>query len=256
MRPMKLLLLGGTREARLLTEHLAPRMDVTVILSLAGVVRRAPRFGVSTRIGGFGGVAGLADYLEHEAIDLVIDATHPFAAGISANAAAACGQTGVRLWRLMRGPWRERADEHWITARDADDAAARLPMLGERVFLSVGARSLAPFESVPCKHWLVRSIDAPEPPPAFTHWRLVTARGPFDHAAEVALLREHAIDVLVTKNSGGSAMRAKLDAARELGVTVLMIARPGVPATNAAFDTVEALLAALAERGRDHVGAG
>lgn len=253
---MRLLLLGGTREARLLTEHLAPRTDVTVTLSLAGVVRRPPRFEVATRIGGFGGVAGLASYLEQEAIDRVIDATHPFAAGISANAAAACRQTHTDLWRLERPAWRQRPDEHWSRATDADDAAARLPALGERVFLSVGARSLAPFETVPGKQWLVRSIDAPDPPPAFTHWQLITARPPFDYANEVALLREQAIDVLVTKNSGATATRAKVDAARELGVTVLMIDRPVVADTPTAFDSVEALLEALAACRDRHTDAG
>lgn len=242
---MRLLLLGGTGQARRLTEHLAPRTDVTVTLSLAGVVRQLPHFDVATRVGGFGGVAGLAAYLKQEAIDRVIDATHPFAAGMSANAAAACRQTGTQLWRLERPAWQQRADEHWIRATDADDAAARLPALGERVFLSVGARSLTPFESVPGKQWLVRSIDAPEPAPAFAHWRLVIGRGPFDYADEVALLRDRAIDVLVTKNSGGTATRAKVDAARELGVTVLMIDRPIVADTSITFDSIDALLAAL-----------
>lgn len=242
---MRLLLLGGTGQARRLTEHLAPRTDVTVTLSLAGVVRQLPHFPVPTRVGGFGGVAGLAAYLQQEAIDYVIDATHPFAAGMSANAVAACRQTGTRLWRLQRPAWRQRPDEHWVRATDADDAAARLPALGERVFLSVGAHSLAPFEQVPGKHWLVRSIDPPAPPPAFTHWQLITARPPFDYADEVALLRDQAIDVLVTKNSGGSATRAKVDAARELGVTVLMIDRPVATETAITFDSIDALLEAL-----------
>lgn len=253
---MRLLLLGGTGQARLLTEHLAPRTDITVTLSLAGVVRRLPHFDVATRVGGFGGVAGLVAYLQQEAIDWVIDATHPFAAGMSANAAAACHQTGTQLWRLERPAWQQRPGEHWIRATDADDAAARLAALGQRVFLSVGARSLAPFEQVPGKHWLVRSIDPPAPPPAFTHWQLITARPPFGYADEVALLRDQAIDVLVTKNSGGSATRAKVDAAHELGVTVLMIDRPIVSDTPITFDSIDALLEALPNHGDRHDDAG
>ena len=245
---MNLLLLGGTREARLLAERLAVRPGVEATLSLAGATRRPAASPLATRVGGFGGVDGLAVYLERHAIDRVIDATHPFAAAMSHHAAIACRRCGVALWRLARPPWRPGAEDDWIHVADLTAASARLDDLGRRVFLTVGARSLGPFADAPGRFWLVRSIDPPEPPPAFDDWRLITARGPFTVADESALLARHAIDVLVTKNSGAPAMRAKLDAARQRGVRVVMVERPALPAADAVFATVDAACAALSDQ--------
>lgn len=224
-----ILLLGGTAEAR----ALAARLDdagVALTSSLAGRVAR-PRLPVGeTRIGGFGGVAGLRAYLRDERVSAVVDATHPFAAGISANAAAACDAEGVPLLRLARPGWSEHPDAdrwHWVDSHV--DAAALTVGLGSRPFLSIGRQGLAPFveplRDVPA---LVRVVDEPEVvlPPA---WTLLHSRGPYDLASERALLAEHGVDVVVTKDSGGSHTVAKLDAAGERGAAVVVVRRPPSP---------------------------
>lgn len=247
---MNLLLLGGTSEARELAGTLAARDGVATTLSLAGVTRKPLEMPVPVRIGGFGGVDGLVHYIREHGIDHVIDATHPFAGQMSRNAAQACRAAGCELWRLGRPAWQARAGDDWHSARDLDDAAGQLTRFGERVFLSVGARSLAPFESVAGKHWIVRSIEPPQPPPAFTDWTPILDRPPFGKADEIALLRAHAVDVIVTKNSGAAATTAKLDAARELGLPVVMVERPDLPAGDRHFTGVESLLDAFGHDGR------
>ncbi len=253
---MNLLLLGGTTEATAFARRLGDRPDIRATLSLAGRTRRPLASGLATRSGGFGGAAGLSAYLVEHGIDAVIDATHPFAARISANAATACTERGVPLARLSRPAWEPAAGDRWMHVSDLDDAARVVADLGPRIFLSVGGYSLSAFEAVPGKTWLVRSIDPPEPAPAFDDWRLIQARGPFALADERALLREHAIDAIVTKNSGAAATRAKLDAARELGRPVVMIERPALPAVDAAFDDPEAALAWLDAGAPVHSSAG
>lgn len=224
-----ILLLGGTAEAR----ALAARLDdagVALTSSLAGRVAR-PRLPVGeTRIGGFGGVAGLRSYLRDERVRAVVDATHPFAAGISANAAAACGAEDVPLLRLARAGWSEHPDAgrwHWVDSHT--DAAATTTRLGGRPFLSIGRQGLAPFvEPLRNVAALVRVVDEPEValPPA---WTLLHSRGPYDLESERALLAEHDVDVVVTKDSGGSHTVAKLDAAGERGAAVVVVRRPPSP---------------------------
>lgn len=224
-----ILLLGGTAEAR----ALAARLDdagVALTSSLAGRVAR-PRLPVGeTRIGGFGGVEGLRSYLRDERVRAVVDATHPFATGISANAAAACDAEGVPLLRLARPGWSEHPDAarwHWVDSHA--DAAAMTVGLGSRPFLSIGRQGLAPFveplRDVPA---IVRVVDEPEVelPPA---WTLLHSRGPYDLESERALLAEHGVDVVVTKDSGGSHTVAKLDAAGERGAAVVVVRRPPAP---------------------------
>lgn len=242
---MNLLLLGGTADARQLASALAVRPGIGATLSLAGVTARPAPMPIACRRGGFGGVAGLMSYLRAAAVTHVVDATHPFAARMSQHAATACARLDLPLWRLQRPPWSADSETGWHHVRDSEEAAARLSEFGPRVWLTVGARSLMPFETVADKHWLVRSIEAPSPAPAFADWTLVTARPPFSVADEIALIERHAIDVLVTKNSGAPALRPKLDAAAALGVPVLMIARPALPPAARGFDTPEALAAAL-----------
>jgi precorrin-6A/cobalt-precorrin-6A reductase len=215
----KLLILGGTEGARRLAERLAAHPGLAVITSLAGRTSRPEAISGALRRGGFGGAAGLQAYLAAEQISLVVDATHPFAEVISQNAAKACAAIGLPLLRLTRPPWTPQEGDSWVAVADATAAAAKLPGLGQRVFLTTGHKTW----------FLVRLIDPPKDPLPLKRVDVVLARGPFDMASEIALFREHRIEVLVTKNSGGTATAAKLAAARELALPVVMIERPALP---------------------------
>lgn len=252
---MTILILGGTGEARDLAAEL-DRLHIPAISSLAGRVSR-PRLPVGpVRQGGFGGVDGLAAYLAGNGIDAVVDATHPFAATISANAVAACAQAGVPLLRFARPGWSALpgADEWtWVDDHHAAARAAAAP--GERVFLSTGRQSLSHFTGPLAAHTvLVRVVD-PITEPLPPGWQVLERRGPYLLADERELLRSFRITTLVTKDSGGDYTRAKLDAAAELGVRVVIVRRPpaagisaaGTPAAGtaaagtAAPETVDAL---------------
>lgn len=225
---MHVLILGGTSEALALGRELSGHARIRATLSLAGRTRRPVPAGLPMRSGGFGGVDGLVDWLEREAVQVVVDATHPFAVRMSANAAAACRRLGLPLAQLTRPPWTPEPGEHWYHAPDLAGAARVLtqhPELGPRVLLTTGRTTLSRFEAVPDRVWFVRCVDPPEPTPAFEQWTLIHERGPFDPERERALFREHGIDVLVTKNAGGAASRPKLDVARALGVPVVMVDR-------------------------------
>ncbi|MFJ6620505.1 cobalt-precorrin-6A reductase [Kitasatospora sp. NPDC091335] len=223
-----LLILGGTTEGRTLAAELAP-IAHRVTSSLAGRVAQ-PRLPVGeVRIGGFGGPEGLADWLRAEHVDAVVDATHPFAAGISRNAALAAAATGVPLL-VLRRPGFTRADgDRWLPAPSLAAAADLLPRRGERVFLTIGRQGVAAFSHLDGLHFLARSVDPPEPPvpPSF---EVLLDRGPFTLEGELSLLREHRIDLLVTKDSGGAATAPKLTAARRLRLPVVIVERPPVPA--------------------------
>ncbi|MFF1448146.1 cobalt-precorrin-6A reductase [Streptomyces sp. NPDC058274] len=222
------LLLGGTTEARELAARLAARPGVRVTTSLAGRVSRRGALEGDVRIGGFGGAEGLAAWLREHRVDAVVDATHPFADGITANAARAAAATGVPAVVLRRPGWRPHADDRWHPVTSLAAAAELLPGLGRRVFLTTGRLGLAAFADLAGLHFLVRSVEAPEPPMP-PHTRVLLARGPFTVPGETALLREHRIDVLVTKDSGGEATSAKLTAARALGLPVVVVRRPPLP---------------------------
>jgi len=237
---MTVLLLGGTAPARELATRLVAE-GVPVITSLAGEVAVLHPPPGEVRVGGFGGADGLARFLRERAVRAMVDATHPFAARISANAATAGRLTGIPLLRLERPSWALRPDAaawHWVDSfAAAADVAGRL---GERVFLAVGRQSLAEFASWATRPVLARVIDPPEVelPPT---WQVLRARGPFALGDELALLRDHAVDVLVTKDSGGPS-DAKLDAAAELGVPVVCVRRPPSPADVPAVATVEQVI--------------
>lgn len=223
---MRVLLLGGTGEARRLAALLAAD-GVDVVSSLAGRVRDPRTPDGEVRIGGFGGPAGLAEWLARERIDAVIDATHPFAATITANAASAAGTLGLPFVVVRRPGWQPVAGDDWHWADTMVDAATGLPGLGARVFLAIGRGELASFAGLDL-WFLLRSVDPPEPPLP-RHHTVVLARGPFDVAGELTLLRAHRIDVVVTRDSGGEQTSAKLTAARQLRLPVLLVRRPALP---------------------------
>lgn len=239
----RILVLGGTGEARELAARLGDDAGVHVISSLAGRVRDLKRPDGEVRVGGFGGADGLAEWLREHRIDAVVDATHPFAEVITANAVRACALAGTPLLVLRRPAW--EAEPGWHLVGSLDEAAAALPGLGERIFLTTGRQGVGRFAHLDLR-FLLRAVDPPEPPLP-PHLTTLLARGPFTFDDEVALLREHRIDVLVTKNSGGPMTRAKLDAARELGVAVVVVRRPPEPRVPAT--TVEEALERLRHAG-------
>ncbi len=238
-----MLILGGTGEARTLAQRLADDGRLHVITSLAGRTRDPVMPSGEVRTGGFGGVAGLAAYLSAERIDLLVDATHPYADRMAANAAQACAEAGVPRVKLLRPAWEPVAGDVWLNEDSASGAAGRLAELPHRrVFLATGAKEIAVYRDLTEHRFLVRLIEAPAGPLPLANHDLVLARGPFDEEAEAALLSDHGIEVLVSKNSGGPATYAKIAAARRLSLPVVMIERPPPPPG----ETVESVEAALA----------
>jgi cobalt-precorrin-5B (C1)-methyltransferase len=231
----KVLILGGTTEAAELARRLS---GVPFVTSLAGRTRAPAALPGEVRVGGFGGTPGLAAYLEAEDIGTVIDATHPFAATISHHAEAACRLRPTPRLMLVRPPWEPQPGDRWVEVDDMLAAVAAIPK-GARVFLTVGRQEMAEFAARTDAWFLVRVIDPPESPmPGFT---FITGRGPFDLTAERDLLARHRIDTIVTKNSGGAASYPKLEAARELGLTVIMVRRPAPPPGDTVGTVDEAL---------------
>ncbi len=225
----RILILGGSTEASALARQLAPLPGCEVVVSYAGRTRERVETPGEVRVGGFGGVDGLAHYLRDTAVDVLLDATHPFAAQMPFHAAAAGDATGVPRLRVCRPPWTPVAGDRWHAVPDLDAAAAELRVLGaRRVFLTTGRQELAPFTPVTGVWFLVRAIEPPDPMP-LTDATVVLARGPFAEADEIALLAEHRIDAVVSKNSGGDAAAGKLAAARHLGLPVVMVDRPPEP---------------------------
>ena len=237
---MTVLLLGGTGEARALAARLHPR--VQIISSLAGRVPDPALPVGPVRVGGFGGADGLRDWLRDNGIDAVIDATHPFAATITANAAAACSALGLPHLVLARPAW--QPDRVHLVQSDRQAAEYIAEQHSSRVFLTTGRSGAAAFAGSAA--WvLIRAVTAPDPDTLPGNHELLLSRGPYDYAGEHALLREHRIDVLVTKNSGGAMTRPKIDAAAALGIPVVMIDRPALPAGVHTVGTVEEALAWL-----------
>jgi precorrin-6A/cobalt-precorrin-6A reductase len=232
---VRILILGGTGEARELAAELVAA-GVDVLSSLAGRVRQPRLPDGPVRVGGFGGPAGLAEFLRAERITGVIDATHPFAGAITASAAQAAAQVGVPLLILRRPEW--EAASSWDLVADIGAAAAAVRAWpGESVFLTTGRRDLDVFAADDRHQFLVRTVDPPDGPvpPRMT---LVLDRGPYTVDGESALMREHGVGLLVTKNSGGPMTAAKLRAARDLGVQVVMVRRPPLPHGTTTVTTV------------------
>lgn len=223
----RLLILGGTAEARVLAARATERFGelLTIIVSLAGRTHAPQEQSGTLRVGGFGGAAGLAAYLRAERIDFLVDATHPFAVAMADHAVAAAAEAGVKLLRLERPAWARQPGDRWIEVADAAGAAQAVSTLGDRIFLSFGGKELDAFVGL-AKWFLVRRIDVPVQALPLPRYELTLGRAPFALESEMALLHRHRIDAVVAKASGGTATRAKLDAARALGLPVVMIRRP------------------------------
>jgi precorrin-6A/cobalt-precorrin-6A reductase len=244
---MRVLILGGTTEASELAHRLADNSRFEVTLSLAGRTTNPRMQPVPMRIGGFGGVDGLAVWLAQEEIEAVIDATHPYADQISAHAVAACRQRAIPLASIVRPAWLPQPDDTWLAVASAEAAADALGPKPRRVFLSLGRVELGAFAKNPHHHYVARTVDPPKDIALPPDIRLTLGRGPFDRRAETALLRQEKIHVVVSKNSGGTATYAKIEAARELGIPVVMIARPHKPCGHA-VQNAEAAIAWLEQR--------
>lgn len=218
--------------------------DSAITLSLAGRTARPRAQGAPTRIGGFGGAEGLARYLREENIGVLIDATHPYADRISANAARAAVRTGVPFLALRRAPWARVPDDNWIDVESVEHAVAALGPTPCRAFIALGRKEIEPFSTAPQHTYIVRSVDPIDPPLAVPHAVYVTARGPFSEAEDRALLEGHRIGVVVAKNSGGDASYGKIAAARALRLPVVMLRRPILPDVES-VGTIEDALAWL-----------
>ncbi|WP_375174955.1 cobalt-precorrin-6A reductase [Pseudooceanicola sp.] len=244
-----LLVLGGTTEASALCRRLA-EAEITAQLSLAGRVERPKRQPLPVRIGGFGGVDGLVRTLQDEGITHVIDATHPFAAQMSRNAIAACARAQVPLLALTRPAWKAEPGDQWQHVPDIAGAVAALDRAPTRVLLAVGRMHLADFAPNPQHHYVLRLVDPPEAPLPLPDRTVIVDRGPFSLENDRALMLDHGIGIVVSKNAGGTGASAKILAARALGLPVIMIDRPSIPTRPEVHD-VEAAMTWLGAHGVD-----
>jgi precorrin-6A/cobalt-precorrin-6A reductase len=242
MKPTKLLILGGSGEAADLARALAGDARYDVTLSLAGRTSEPVALPGRLRTGGFGGAGGLARVLAEERFDLVIDATHPFAVQMKANAIQAARAAGVPLLAIRRPAWVPRDGDRWIMVESIEAAADAIGEKPRRVFLTTGRMEIAPFRQAPQHFYIVRSVEAPAPEELPPRAELITARGPFNLEDERALLETHKIELIVTKNSGGAGAEAKLAAARALSLPVIMIERPDLPEAPSVETVADALL--------------
>jgi precorrin-6A/cobalt-precorrin-6A reductase len=238
---MRVLILGGTSEARAFAARVAELPNLHPVLSLAGRTREPQAQPIATRVGGFGGIDGLCAYLRAERIERVVDATHPFAAQMPRHAAAACARLGIPLLIVARAPWRRQPGDDWMEVADLDEAVRTLGQIPRRIFLTIGRLGLPVFARAPQHFYLVRTIDPPEDLAALPNHRLIFARGPFAVEDEEALMREAAIQVLVTKNSGSPATYAKMIAARRLAIPAIVITPPSPPEVPIVHDIESAL---------------
>ena len=237
----RLMILGGTGDAVKLASLAIALPGLTVITSLAGRTSAPKSLVGDVRIGGFGGEAGLVTYLHTEPIDLLIDATHPFAAQISRNAAGAATQVGIPRLMLIRPGWQRLPEDNWIEVASVEAAVGAIPASVQRIFVTIGRQQLAPFASLMDKWCLMRSIDPPDPSIPLPPGKLLLDRGPFSLEQERELLRSERIQAIVSKNSGGDATYAKILAARELGIPVIMVQRPIVPSGESVPDVAGAI---------------
>jgi precorrin-6A/cobalt-precorrin-6A reductase len=242
MAKRHILILGGTTEARVIAGRLSAEPGLRMTTSLAGRTESPVLPAGEVRSGGFGGAEGLARWLGEHRVDVLVDATHPFAARISANARQAALALRVPLVSHERPAWAPTSGDHWLDAASMEEAAELLGEEPRRAFLAVGRQELAPFDANRQHHYVVRTVEPIADDILPDAVRLLD-RGPFAETAERGLLEQHRIDVVVTKNSGGKATYAKLTAARALGLDVVMVRRPGTPAPDAVHSVEEAVAA-------------
>jgi precorrin-6A/cobalt-precorrin-6A reductase len=237
----RVLLLAGSTEATTLARHLADSGHCSVVSSFAGRVTKLSLPPGDVRVGGFGGVAGLTEWLQQESITAVVDATHPFTAVMPWHAEAACRASGIPRLRVLRAEWQVQAEDDWRLVPQLSAAAQELEAIGaRRVFLTTGRQELRPFAHLQKTWFLVRAIERPDPLP-LARAEVLLSRGPFDLAGERALMKSHGVDTLVTKNSGGTAAAPKLVAARELSIPVVMVTRPTQPSGDIVSSVDDAL---------------
>jgi len=236
---MRALVLGGIADASLLAAEIA-RAGIDAVYSYGGRTRAPADQPLPTRIGGFGGVRGLADYIRREDITHVIDATHPFAAEMSRHAIDACAETDTPLIALERAPWTRAPGDIWIEVSDVNAAAAALPDAPASVFLAIGRQHIAPFAARPQHAYTLRFVDPPEAPLPFAA-DVIVSRGPFTLGAELEMMRTRGMAWIVARNSGGDGAHAKIEAARMLGLPVIMISRPTLPERPRAESVVEVM---------------
>jgi precorrin-6A/cobalt-precorrin-6A reductase len=226
---MRVLLLGGSTEASVLARLLAADPCFDAILSLAGRTASPLAQPIAVRSGGFGGAEGLARYLRDERIDVLADATHPFASGISANAIEAAAAAAIPLLAIERPAWQKQAGDHWSEVPDIASAVGALGPSPRVVFSAAGRQALAELKAAPQHSYVIRLIDALEALPTLPNAVFIQARGPFTAGGDIRLFREHRIEAILAKNSGGEAAMSKIEAARALALPVFMIARPFIP---------------------------
>lgn len=237
----RVLILGGTGDAAQLVAQASALPGLEVITSLAGRVRQPGTLAGRVRIGGFGGTVGLITYIQEQHVDLLIDATHPFAAQMSRHVATAAQACGLPHLMLVRPPWEPMAGDRWIAVESIAAAVNILPGIARRVFLTIGRQELAAFASLQDVWFLMRMIDPPSPDTPVPPGTLVLARGPFALEDERQLLQSYAIEAVVSRNSGGDATYAKITAARELGLPVVMIQRLPLPEGEQVADVEHAM---------------
>ena len=238
----RVLILGGTTESRQLAAQLTvSRSKLDIVLSLAGRTRDPVPYPVPLRIGGFGGPRGLADYLREREISLLIDATHPFATQMSRHAAIAAAEAKVPFFALCRPAWQQIEGDRWTHVDSVAEAVAKLGKKPRRVFVTLGRQEVAPLGTAPHHSYLVRSVDPVDPPLDLPDARYILDRGPFAIAAERTLLSEAKIDAVLAKNSGGDATYAKIAAARDLGIEVVLVRRPAANGVETVASVPEAV---------------
>lgn len=240
-RPLKLLLLGGTSEAQRLAKDVAQMPGVAAVLSLAGRTSKAAPSPVPVRVGGFGGVDGLTDYLLRETVDIVVDATHPFAAQISNNAIAACAKAQVPLLAIERAPWQRTDRDSWSEHATIEDAISALPDAPSIVFSALGRSAIPLLCAKPQHRYVIRVVDPIAPPAQLPEAVVISARGPFRTEDDIALFREYRIAHVLAKNSGGDAAYSKIEAARQLQLPVHMVERPAIAKRDAVRSCDDAL---------------